>query len=117
MRRSAHLRQLFCIMELQNVNDIKFYKYTSVSYTHLDVYKRQRRIQRVSEGDQYKKIFFYKFILSKKIRFFFETHFFTSNYCTRITFLTMLRHRTVSYTHLDVYKRQVVRCNRNNKNA
>ena len=33
MRRSANLKQLFCISELQTVS--------TVSYTHLDVYKRQ----------------------------------------------------------------------------
>ena len=56
----------------------------SVSYTHLDVYKRQLR--HLATG-------FYRIIHKISIQY---------------TYIPMIKLHPVSYTHLDVYKRQVI---------
>ena len=68
-------------------------KVGSVSYTHLDVYKRQF----VAFGQQLRKI--------SAVRMHFAVHILLSHpSCNKLFVLTTKV--PVSYTHLDVYKRQ-----------
>ena len=64
---------------------VRSYGFAAVSYTHLDVYKRQ--------------VFF---LFSKRGQLLF--HIFKAQQLVHD-----LVHRPVSYTHLDVYKRQGVK--------
>ena len=71
-----------------------------VSYTHLDVYKRQPRIRiRGVRQDVLKK----EMAASDKVRIQYASKYAgSSNY-----WKNSIGMNTVSYTHLDVYKRQV----------
>ena len=64
---------------------------TPVSYTHLDVYKRQQDVLADGEGNLIVDISDYR---TPKNKF---------------TIRTDVKDQSVSYTHLDVYKRQVLK--------
>ena len=67
---------------------------TSVSYTHLDVYKRQR----TGSNNKRNPSLIQTVLSGSRIMSFFKDS---------LRFSDIL---TVSYTHLDVYKRQVIVC-------
>ena len=76
---------------------------TAVSYTHLDVYKRQEigrnfeEIAAIYEGVEH----------AERLRVCFDTcHTSDAGYAVKEDFDYVI---AVSYTHLDVYKRQVKR--------
>ena len=79
--------------------------FTSVSYTHLDVYKRQ-----VYEG-QLKNSRSYIFSLAVKLKSLVVYHKIRIS-CKHLlitkSICQLIRCLPVSYTHLDVYKRQVM---------
>ena len=74
-------------------------RYWPVSYTHLDVYKRQKVMRLIQKEDLRD---------DKGDLFGFGTHMFRHYYGIKLTEMH-LDDRTiaVSYTHLDVYKRQI----------
>ena len=72
----------------------------TVSYTHLDVYKRQWWvcITKISVEEKFTKI---KLYVSKPTSIYFKRNSLYLKYCNA-------HYCPVSYTHLDVYKRQGV---------
>ena len=79
----------------------------SVSYTHLDVYKRQSKRCSIFRIEP---VILFIILLYLLIAFILLSSFLSINYYHYCLYflskIILLSHKAVSYTHLDVYKRQ-----------